>query len=154
MLSQKGCTLLQLFIGHTLGTADNNGSRMLNLIIEKLTEVLHIHLTFLSIYYHYRAVDMHIHRSGHIFHCLYHIRELTHSGRLNENPIRCIGIQHFLQCSSKISHQGAADTAGVHLIHLNTSILQESAVNADLTKLVFNQYNLLALEGFLQKLLN
>ena len=52
-------------------------------------------------------------------------------------------VNNLLQCFSEISHQGAADTAGVHLGNVDAGILQEAAVNSDLAKLVFNQHQVL-----------
>ena len=65
-----------------------------------------------------------------------------------------IFLYYFLQGSTEISNQGAADTSGVHLTDLDSSVFQESAVNTDLTELVLDQHYLLAFKGLLQKLLN
>ena len=126
---------------------------MFYLIVEELAEILHIHFAFLSIYHNDGAVNMNIHGPCHIFHCFYHIGKLAHTGGLDQDAVRSIGIQHFLQGCSEISHQGTADTAGIHLIDLDAGILQESAVNTDLTEFIFNQYNLLPLECLFQEFL-
>lgn len=105
MLPKKSRALLQLFICHTLGSAYDNGSRMLHLVIEKFTEVFHIHLTLFPIHYDNGAVNVNIHGAGHIFHSLYHVGKLAHTGRLDENPIRRIGIQNLFQSRTEISYQ-------------------------------------------------
>ena len=57
-----------------------------------------------------------------------------------------------LQSGAEITHQRAADAAGVQLIDLDAGLLQEAAVNADLTELVLDQHHLLTLKSVLQKL--
>lgn len=104
VLPKKSRALLQLFICHTLGSAYDNGSRMLHLVIEKFTEVFHIHLALFPVHYDNGAVNVNIHGAGHIFHSLYHVGKLAHTGRLNENPIRRIGIQNLLQSRTKVSY--------------------------------------------------
>ena len=54
----------------------------------------------------------------------------------------------------KVAHQRAADAAGGHLADLHAGILQEAAVDADLAKLVFNEYQLLTLIGLAEHLLD
>ena len=54
----------------------------------------------------------------------------------------------------KVAHQRAADAAGGHLADLHAGILQEAAVDADLPELVFNEYQLLALIGLAEHLLD
>ena len=54
----------------------------------------------------------------------------------------------------KVTHQRAADAAGGHLADLHAGILQETAVDADLAKLVFNEHQLLALIGLAEHLLD
>ena len=87
-------------------------------------------------------------------HRLDHIRQLADTGRLNDNPVRLILGQHIFQRRIKVSHQGAADTAGIHLIDLNTGLLQKSTVDTDLAKLIFNQNHFLSLKSFRDQLLD
>ena len=58
----------------------------------------------------------------------------------------------LLQCLAKVPHQGAADAPGVHLADLHPGVLQEAAVDADLAELVFNEDDLLPLQGLVQEL--
>lgn len=104
VITKKGRALLQLFICHTLGSAYHDSPCMLHLVIEEFTEILHIHLAFLSIHYNDGTVNVNIRGSCHIFHSLYHIGKLTHTGGLNQNPIRPIGIQNLLQSRTKVSY--------------------------------------------------
>ena len=51
----------------------------------------------------------------------------------------------LFQCLAKVAHQTAADAAGVHFRNVDAGLLHETAVNADLTKFVFDQHQLLTL---------
>ena len=52
--------------------------------------------------------------------------------------------QHLLQRVGKVAHEAAADAAGVHLVDLYAGVLEEAAVDGDLTELVFDQHDLFA----------
>ena len=136
---------------HNIRPAHDDRSGVLYLIIEELAEVSHIHFAFLGVYHRCVAVQ---HQSCILLNALYcfdHIGELAYAGRLNQNPVRMIGGDNFLQGSAEISHQRAADTAGIHLSDLDPRFLQETAVDADLSEFVFNKDHLFILEGFFQK---
>ena len=53
---------------------------------------------------------------------------------------------------AEVPHQRAADAPGVHLGDLHPGVLEEAAVNADLTELVFDENDLLPLQGLVQQL--
>ena len=61
---------------------------------------------------------------------------------------------HFLKGTAEIPYQSTADTAGIHLRNLNTGILKEAAVNADLSEFIFDQNNLLSWKNILYQLLD
>ena len=82
-----------------------------------------------------------------------HVGKLADTGGLDDDAVRMIFLYDLFQRGSEIAHQRAADTAGVHLADLNSCILQETAVDTDLTKFIFNQNDLLAFESVLQKFL-
>ena len=65
-----------------------------------------------------------------------------------------IGSDNLFQGFSEVSHQRAADAAGVHLPDLHPSLLQETAVDPDLTEFVLNEHHLLPAEGLRQQLFN
>ena len=136
---------------HNIRPAHDDRSGVLYLIIEKLAEVSHIHFAFLGVYHRCVAVQ---HQSCILLNALYcfdHIGELAHAGWLDQDPVRMIGGDNFLQGSAEISYQRAADTAGIHLPDLDPRFLQETAVDADLSEFVFNKDHLFILEGFFQK---
>ena len=144
---------VQLCLWNGIRTGQNDGGSGLNLVVVELTKVLHIHLDLAGIR----------HRNGmsqpdifirHLFHRRNHIRELTNARGLNNNPVRGILRDHLLQGFAEITHQAAANAAGVHFRDVDTGILQKAAVNANFTKLVFDEYQLFALIGFLNHLFN
>ena len=130
--------------------AQDDGSRVLDLVDEKLAEILHVHPAFGGVHHRDRAVQGELH--VHVFHRLHHIGKLAYAGGLDQNAVRMIGLHHFLQGGSEISHQGTADAAGIHLPDLDPGFLQESAVDADLPELVFDQNHLASGQSLLQKL--
>ena len=83
MLSDKFDTLIQLVLRNLTGTAQNNGSRMGDLIDKEFSKVLNIHLTLGCIYHCNRAVQNHFLFIDHILNRLHNIGKLTYSGRLN-----------------------------------------------------------------------
>ena len=52
---------------------------------------------------------------------------------------------HLLQSLAKVTYQTASDAAGIHFSNIDTGFLQETAINADLTEFVFDQYQFLTL---------
>ena len=133
-------------------TAENNGSCILQLIFKELSKVSHIHLTFVHIYHGSITIQADLTVHIHILHRFDHIRQFSHTRRLDHDPIRMIGSDHFFQRSSKIPHQRTADTARIHLPDLNTRLLQKTSVNTDLSKFIFNQHYLLPLQSLRQQL--
>ena len=84
----------------------------------------------------------------HVLNGIHNVGQFSDTGGLDDDAVRPELIQDLTQGCFKITHQRAADTAGVHLVDLDTGILQESAVNPDLPEFIFNQYDLLPLQGF------
>ena len=151
MLTQQCHSILQLLVAHTGGTGQNDAAGMLNLIVEELTEVLHVHLALVGIGNGSKAVK---HSLLHLqpLHGTDNIGQLAHTGGLNEDAIGMILLQNLTQSLAKIAHQTAANAAGVHLRDFDAGILQKTAVNADLTELVFDKHQLFPLIGFLNEL--
>ena len=143
LLPQQGHTGIQLFLAHPGRTAQNNGAGVLHLIIEKLAKVSHIHLGLGGIHHSGKSVQHHI-VHFQVLHRPDDIAEFAHTGGFNEDTVGVIGIHHLLQRLAEIAHQTAADAAAVHFGNVNTRFLQKAAVNADLTKLIFNEDKLFA----------
>ena len=155
VLAQQVDGGLQLLLAHLLGAGEQDGARVLDLVEEELAEVLDVHAAL------HRVRDGH--EAAHpcfgdvLLHALHgadDVRELAHAGRLDEDAVGVILVDDLLEGLAEVSHQRAADAAGVHLRHLDAGLLHEAAVDADLAELVFNQDDLLAGEGFLQQLLD
>ena len=68
--------------------------------------------------------------------------------------IRMVLLHNLLQGSSEITDQRAADAARIHLRDLDAGVLQEPAIDANLTKFIFDQDNLLSRKHFLDQLLD
>ena len=86
-------------------TAQNDISGILDLIIEKLTKVLHVHPALLYIHYGYRTVQSHIQICRHITNCLHYIGKLSYTGGLNDHPLRLIPGNYLLKGLSEIAYQ-------------------------------------------------
>ena len=151
MLPEQADCLVQLVLGNGIGTGKDNGRSSFYLIVIKFAKVLHIDLDLAGIHHSYRIAQLY---ALYLFHSCNHIRQLAYTGGFNDNPVGGIGIQCFLQCFAEVTHQRAANTAGVHLGDIDTGILQKTAVNTNLTEFVFNQHQLLAGIGLLNHLLN
>ena len=126
---------------------------MLHLIIEKLAKVFHIHLGFGSVHHSGKTVQHHIVHLQ-VLHRPDDIAEFAHTRGFNEDTVGVIGIHHLPQRLAEIAHQTAADAAAVHFGNVDPGLLQKAAVNADLTKLIFNEHQLLAGIGLGNQLLD
>ena len=144
---------VQLGLWNGIRAGENNGGRSFNLVIVELAEVLHIHLDLARIGYGHRIAQRNL-VICHLLHGGNHIGQLAHARRLNDNPVGMIRGNDLLQRLAKITHQAAADTAGVHLSNVDAGIFQKTAVNANLTELILDQYQLLALIRFRNHLLD
>ena len=144
---------IQLGLGNGIGTGQNNGGRCLDLIVVEFAEVLGIDLHLTGIHHRHSIAQAHI-LASHLVHSADDVRQLAYTGGLNDDPVRRVLRNDLFQRFSEITHQRTADTAGVHLRNVDTGILQKTTVNTDLTKLVFDQHQLLALVAFGNHLLN
>ena len=126
---------------------------MFHLVIKELAEILHIDFRFLRIDDGCKTVQLYI-RKIEIFDGLNDVAELADTGWLDQNTVRMELLYDLFQRLAEITDQTAADAAGVHFIDLHAGILEETAVNADLAELVFNQHDLLTLVRLLDQLLD
>ena len=131
-----------LFFPGGVAAAHNNKVGVLHLIVEKLAEIAHVHAALARVHYGDFGADM---SAFHLLHGPGHIGQLAHAGGLDYDPVRCIVLHDLLESLGKVPHQGAANTAGVHLRYLYARVLQEAAVYGDLAELVLYQNQLLAL---------
>ena len=138
---------IQLCLRNGIGTGQDNGGSRFHLVVVKLAKVLHIDLDLACIN-HSNSIAQGYFLVGNLVHSADHIRQLADTGGLNHNPVRVVFRNDLGQCLAKVTHQRATDTSGVHLGNVDAGILQETAVNTDFAKFVFDQNQLLALVRF------
>ena len=145
--------LLHLGGAGLLGAAEDNGPGILHLVLIELTEVLHIYLALGGVGHGDGAAQHHIRLLGDdTLDGPDHVGQLAHTGGLDEDAVGVELRQHLLEGLAEVAHQRAADASGVHLGDLHACVLQKAAVDADLTKLILNENDLLPLQGLLQEL--
>ena len=149
MLAQERNRSCQFLLRELLSTAHHNRTSVYNLVLVKLTEVFQIDFTLRCIGNGHGTHQLHRGDFLHdTFHRFYHIAQLTHARRLNDNTVGTELLHHFLQSFSEVTHQRTADTTRIHLRDFDTSLLQEATVNADFSELIFNQNDFLTLQRF------
>ena len=141
-----------LFLAGGLGAAEQDAACVADLVVVELAEVLHIHLDLVHVGHGDKAVQLHIQMLGHAFHSAGHVGELAHAGGLDHDAVGVVLLHHLLQGGAEVTHQRAADAAGVQLVDLDAAFLQKAAVNADLAELVLDQNDLLAGKGLFDEL--
>ena len=129
--------IFQLGFCQTSGMAQNQAACMFNLIVEEFAEVLLIHLALLCIDNRREAFQMNF-CIVQVLDSTDDIAQLANTRRFNQNPVWMILIQHLLQSIAEIANQTTANAAGVHFCDIHASILQETAVNSDFAKFIFN----------------
>ena len=148
MLAQQLHGGIQLCLGDRIGPGQDDGGSGFDLVIIELAKVLHIDLDLARIGNGHLVAQANI-LIRHLLNGCYHIGQLTNTGRFNDNTVRMVLGNYFLQRLAKVTHQGAADAAGVHLGNVDTGLLQEAAIDADLTEFVLNEHQLLTAVGLL-----
>ena len=144
MASQQLHCRVQLGLGNGIRPGQDNGGSGLHLIVVEFTEVLGIDLHLSGIGHGHSIAQSHI-GACDLIHSADHIGQLTHAGGLNNDPVGVVLVDHLGQSLAEVAHQGAADAAGVHLRDVDACLLQEAAINANLTELIFDEHQLLAL---------
>ena len=150
LLNQSKC-LGKLLFGGLIGVAENNTSRVFYLIVEELTEILHIHFALINVNNNGKAVELNIlcargsNRADNV-------AELSYARRLDKHSVGSILRNHLFKCFAEISNERATDTTGIHFGYIDSRILQESAVYAYLAEFVLNENYLLTRIRFVDKL--
>ena len=147
----------EFVFGYLSRAAQDDRTRVFDLVVVKFAEIFHIHLTFCGVRYRHKTVqpDRILWKPFlHAAHGLDHIRKFPHAGRLNDNAVGRIFLQHFTERRSKVPDEGTADTAGVHFRNIDPRIFQKSAVDPDLTKFIFDQHQFLTLKRLLDQFLD
>ena len=135
---------IQLGLGNGIGTGQDDGRGGLHLVVVEFSKVFGVNLDLACIHHSHGVAQSYI-GTGNLIHGADHIRQLAHTGGLDDNPVGMVLPDDLFQSLSEVTHQRAADAAGVHLGNVDARVLQESAVDADFTEFILNQYQLLAL---------
>ena len=144
LLTQQGDAGIELLLAQALGAGEDDGAGMLDLVVEKLAKVLHIDLALRGVDDGGKAVEDHF-VALHALHGADDVRELADAGGLDEDAVGVELLHHLTERGGKVAHERAADAAGVHFIDRDAGVLQEPAVNGDLTEFVFDEDDLLTL---------
>ena len=150
--AQHGNGLVKALLRALSRAGQQDGTGMRHLILEKLTEVLEVHLGLERVNNRDEAVQLNL--EVRVLYRSDNIRQLADAGRLDQDAVRMVLVHNIVQRLAEVANQRAADAACVHLVYNNASILEEAAVNADLTELVLDQNNLLTLERIGQQTLD
>ena len=153
-LAQQRDGLLDAVGRRGLGTAEDDGLGGLDLIVEELAEVLHVKAALGHVGHSGAALELDLVGLGAVDDDLADVGQLADAGGLDQDAVGMVGVDQLGQCVGEITHQRAADAAGIELGHLDAGILHEAAVNADLAVFVLQQHNLFALERTAEELLD
>ena len=146
MLAEQSHSGLDLGGGGGVGVGEDDASGVLHLIVEELTEVLHVHLALARVHHGGEAVQ-HSPFGGGALDGADDVGELAHARGLDEDAVGGVLGQHLGQSLAEVAHEGAADAARIHLVDLDARLGEEAAVNADLTEFVFDEHQLFACVG-------
>ena len=143
LLAQQRHGGVELLGADALGAREDDGARVLDLVVEKLTEVLHVHLALVRVHDGREAVEHQL-VGLYALHGADDVAQLADARGLDEDAVGVELLEHFFERIGKVAHETAADAAGVHLVDLHAGVLEEAAVDGDLTELVFDQHDLFA----------
>ena len=147
VLAQQSNAGFKLFGLNTVRAAQNDGVCVLDLVVIELAEVLHVHFALVCIGNGGEAIQRNVFHVQ-VLHGTDHIAQLAYAGRLDQNAVRVVGLQHLTQRLAEVAHKAAADAALAHLGDFNAGVLQKAAVNGNLAELVFDEDELFALKSF------
>ena len=147
VLAQQSDAGFKLFRLDTVRAAQNDGVCVLDLVVIELAEVLHVHFALVCIGNGGEAIQRNVFHVQ-VLHGTDHIAQLAYAGRLDQNTVRVVGLQHLTQRLAEVAHKAAADAALAHLGNFNAGVLQKAAVNGNLAELVFDEDELFALKSF------
>ena len=143
VLAQEGDGRGNGSLAHITRTRKDDCPRVLDLIVKKLTKVLHIHTALLGINHHGSTAKRSIGKLQPL-HRADHVAELANARRLDQDAVGGVIGHYLFKCAAKVTHKATANTPRVHLIDRNARLTQKAAVNADLTEFIFNEGELLA----------
>jgi len=143
---------VDLFGGHVLGTAEQDGTGIFDLIGKELAKILEADLAAGTVDDGNRAAQLHLDFLGGIDDGLGDIRQLADARGLDDHTVGVELGDDLLEGFAEVADQRAADAARVHFGNFYAGLLEETAVDADLAELVLDEDDLFALEGFVEQL--
>ena len=147
MLAEHCQCVVQLLLSNRIGTGQDYGRSCGNLVNIELAKILQVNLHLTRIHNRHSIAQCHF-IIGHLVHGSNYIRQLADAGGFDDDPVRIVLGNHLFQRLAEITHQAAANASGIHFCDVDTGILQKAAVDADLTKFIFDQHQLLPLIAF------
>ena len=142
---------IHLFARELARVRENDGACVCDLVTEKFTEILHIHLALARVHDGDKRGDLQM-LVANALHGAHHVGKLADAGWLDEDAVGFVFVKHLDERAAEIAHQRAADAARVHLGDVDARVREKPAVHADLTELVFDQHEFFARVGFLDQL--
>ena len=127
-------------------------ARVRHLILEELAEVLEVQLGLERVDDRDERVELDV--QMRVLHRRDDVGQLAHAGRLDQDAVGRVLVDHLVQRAAEVAHERAADAARVHLVDHDAAVLEEAAVDADLAELVFDQHDLFAFQGVRQQALD
>ena len=141
----------QFVLRSDVGMAENYARGAFNLVVEKFTEVLHVHLALVGVDYRRHGIYL---RVGEV--CALdgfrYVRKFAHARGFNEYPVGMILLVYLLQRLGKIADERTAYAARVELVYGYSRFLHKAAVHAYFSEFVFNEHEFFARVSFLYKL--
>ena len=141
-----------LFLGISR-TAKHNTACVFYLVSEKFAKVLHIHFALIDVRNRGESAENSVFRIDSL-NSPDNIAELSDTRRLDEYSVGVKFGQNLFECLAEIAHERATDTARIHLGHFDSGVTHETAVNAYLAELVFDEDELFARIRFFYHFLN
>jgi hypothetical protein len=123
MLPDHLHNLFKFFFVHHLSTAQNDGSRIFDLIDEEFSEILHVDLAFGGIDHNNGRTGFNSRPLTGVDDCLLYIGKLADTRRLDKYTLGSVFLDNLSKTGLKISHKGAAATAGIHFFDLDAGLL-------------------------------
>ena len=136
----NGCHYLLL--GSGVGAAEDDEVGVLDLVVEELAEVAHVHAALAGVddgdlRADDRALDAGDGGGD--------VGELADAGGFDDDTVGRVLVHDLLEGLGEVADQRAADTAGVHLGYLNARVPEEASVDGDLAELILDENELFAL---------
>ena len=133
---------IQLVLCDVACSRQDDGAGVLDLILVELLKVLQVDLALAGVDDGNGAADF---GALDLLDRCNDIGEFADAGGLDEDTVRGELLDDFLQRGAEVTHEGAADAAGVHFCDLDAGFLEETAVDTDLSELVLDEDEFLSL---------